>query len=75
MKNRKIHYAGSVRTPKMRILAGWAACCSGDRADGIRAEGAHTRAVSAVTCKACLRMMAKDPSIDMGHVEDENGTN
>jgi len=71
MKNRRIHYGGSVSTPRMRILAGWAACCSGDRAVRIRAEGAHTRAVSAVTCKACLRVMAKDQSIDMGHVGDE----
>jgi len=61
----KIHYAGAVRTPRMRILAGWAACCSGDRAIAIQKAGAHTRAVSVVSCKACLRVMAKDPSIEI----------
>lgn len=48
----------------MRILAGWAACCSGYKAEEIAKAGAHTRDVSAVTCKACLRTMAKDPSIN-----------
>ena len=73
MKNRKIHYAGAVRTPRMRILAGWAACCYGHRAEQIRADGAHTRDPAAVTCKACLRWMAKDPSIDMKNAGNADG--
>ena len=57
---RKIHYAGRVRTPKTLILPGWAACCSGEKAHKIRADGAHTYVIEEVNCAACLRMMAKD---------------
>jgi hypothetical protein len=65
MQKQKIHYAGAVQTPTMNILPGWAACCSGHAAYAIRRAGAHTRAVSAVTCKKCLRVMHQDPSIEM----------
>lgn len=54
-----IHYAGAVRTARMRVLPGWAACCSGDKADRIRAEGQHTYDPTKVTCTACKRVMAK----------------
>ena len=32
MRKKKIHYAGPIRTHRVRVLAGWAACCSGSRA-------------------------------------------
>ncbi len=32
-----IHYSGQVRTPRTKILAGWAACCSGAKAEQIKA--------------------------------------
>jgi hypothetical protein len=63
MKNSKIHYAGAVRTPTMKILPGWAACCSGDKAERIRLSGANTWEPALVTCMACKRAMAKDRSI------------
>jgi hypothetical protein len=60
MKTQTLHYAGPIRTTTTYILAGWAACCSGDRAVRIRAEGRNTYIPERVTCKACLRMMALD---------------
>ena len=60
MTARKLHFAGAVRTPRMMILAGWAACCSGYRAEQIREEGRNTHDREAVTCRACLRVMAKE---------------
>ena len=63
MKAATIHYAGAVQTPTVRILGGWAACCSGDRARRIRAEGRHTYDLLAVTCRTCLRVMARDPRL------------
>ena len=73
MKKPKIHYAGAVRTPTVKILPGWAACCSGDKADRIRSAGANTYDPEMVTCAACRRVMAKDKSIfDLKH-EDPCG--
>jgi len=60
---KKIHYSGAVRTPRTKILPGWAACCSGVKADRIRADGNNTADPAKVTCAACLRVMAKDESI------------
>ena len=57
---RKMHYAGAVRTPRMNILGGWAACCSGEKAERIKAEGLNTYDIGGVTCAACKRTMAKD---------------
>lgn len=54
-----IHYAGAIEHRNGWILAGWAACCSGDRAVNIRARGQHTYRRSDVTCKACLAMIAR----------------
>lgn len=54
-----IHYAGAVRTMRMRVLPGWAACCSGEKADRIRAESRHTYDPAKVTCAACKRVMTK----------------
>jgi len=63
MKKSKIHYAGAVKTPRMRILGGWSACCYGDKAERIRAEGRNTYDIGEVTCAACRRMMAKDERV------------
>lgn len=63
MKFRKIHYAGSVHTPRRDIPAGWAACCKGGKAVRIRREGAHTPSLAKVTCRACLRVMEKDKGL------------
>lgn len=41
------------------MLAGWAVCCSGDKAFAVRAYGNHTYDRSEVTCKACLKVLAK----------------
>lgn len=60
MKTKKIHYAGPIRTHRVRILAGWAACCSGDKAEQIRRDRQHTYDPAKVTCGACLRMIALD---------------
>jgi hypothetical protein len=69
MKIKKIHYAGAVNTPRMKILPGWAACCSGDKADRIRANGNNTMNPKDVTCAACRRIMAKDSRLNGGTVE------
>lgn len=66
-----IHYSGAVRTPRTRILAGWAACCSGIKAERIRANGNNTDNPANVTCRACLRVMAKDESIFACNHEDQ----
>jgi len=70
MKKPKIHYSGGVRTPRVKILPGWAACCSGEKAERIRAAGANTYDPTEVTCAACKRVMAKDPSIFKVQHED-----
>ncbi len=41
------------------LLAGWAACCSGDRAWRIKRLVRLTRDPAAATCKTCLRMIEK----------------
>ena len=62
-KPKTLHYSGEVRTSRMHILPGWAACCYGDKAEAIRREGANTKFVNKVTCKACLKRMMKDPTL------------
>jgi hypothetical protein len=42
------------------LAASWAACCSGEKAERIRAAGTNTRDPALVTCAACKRVMAKD---------------
>lgn len=59
MSSNRIHYAGEVFTKRARILRGWAACCSGRRAENIRRDGANTMNPADVTCKACLRVMER----------------
>jgi len=70
MKEPKIHYSGGVRTPRMKILPGWAVCCSGIKAENIKDKGYSTDDTADVTCRACLRIMAKDESIFFGKFED-----
>ena len=55
----KIHYAGAVTAGRTHVLPGWAACCSGHRAEKIRAERQNTRDPEKVTCAACLKMMVR----------------
>ena len=54
-----IHYAGNIDWDGGRVLAGWAACCSGERAVKIRREKQHTYDHTKVTCKSCLKMIEK----------------
>lgn len=57
-----IHYAGPLlvltKRSVRRILGGWAACCSGERAERVRDLGQHSWDRAEVTCKACLRAIA-----------------
>ena len=59
MSHDVIHYSGSINWDGGIVLAGWAACCSGDQAVKIRAEKRHTCVRAGVTCKRCLKMIAK----------------
>lgn len=59
-----MHYAGALewcdaRGMKTSVSAGWSACCSGSRAEAIRAKGQNTDDPSRVTCRLCLRNMFK----------------
>jgi len=54
-----IHYAGPIQTARMRVLAGWAACCSGGRAAHIRARGNHSYDRDDVTCRLCLAVLRR----------------
>ena len=63
MKPKIIHYAGRLEWTTKRgshntVLAGWAACCSGRRAEAIRRERNHTYDPKLVTCKDCLQRLA-----------------
>lgn len=61
--HRRMHYAGAltVRSAKrvVSICAGWAACSTGPRAVAIRERGESTHNKAAVTCRACLSLIAK----------------
>lgn len=56
----RIHFAGEVRTKRMHVLPGWAACCSGEKADRIKRERQHTYKPQEVTCWSCRRVMLRD---------------
>lgn len=60
-----IHWSGGIRHSRGVRLPGWPCCVAGDRAVAIQREGNMTREPDRVTCRACLRMMAKDerPSV------------
>lgn len=74
MKKPKIHYSGEVITGNMRIIPGWAACCSGEKAERIRASGNNSTDPGNVTCAACKRVMAKDARI-IFNVQHEDPVN
>ncbi len=62
--SRVIHYAGALswRSAAERmtsVTAGFAACCSGERAERIARDEAHTYDLTAVTCGACKRAMQR----------------
>lgn len=62
MKPKVIHYAGALswldkKGAHSSVFAGWAACCSGDRATAIRREGNNTYEPAEVTCKTCLQRL------------------
>lgn len=62
---KRIHYAGALRYRSGRnatthVLAGWAACCSGDAARLVREHGNHTYDRAAVTCERCLAAIARE---------------
>lgn len=67
MKQPKIHYAGEIWDHISLMGAGWAACCSGDRAVAIRESGHNTYDRSKVTCNKCLYRIA---SHDKAHAQN-----
>lgn len=61
-KPKVIHFAGRLEWVDKRgfcttILAGWAACCSGRRAEAVRRDRNHTYDPKLVTCKECLKRL------------------
>ena len=59
---RRVHYAGCLtwfrRGTRTTVFAGFAACCSGIKADGIRRSGNSTFERTHVTCAPCrVRIM------------------
>lgn len=73
-----IHYAGALRIVRgntvTRISAGYAACCSGPRAEAIRARGNHTHDEDKVTCKRCLKAIAQSGVTLEGWALEIDGT-
>lgn len=66
----KMHYAGALDIQRTdgsitHILAGFAACCSGDRTRKIRAQGNHTYNPSDVTCVRCQKLLTDSASRDV----------
>lgn len=62
---RVVHFAGPLRYAGANghvttILSGWAACCTGLRAEQVRRRKAHSYVRTEVTCKACLKAMSKE---------------
>ena len=60
-----VHYAGAMGIHRKngrytKILAGWAACCSGELAEKIREIGNHTYDKSLVTCAKCKKQIAAE---------------
>jgi hypothetical protein len=62
----KIHYAGALEIRRgdrvTKIAEGYAACCSGRRANKIRGQGNHTWMLERVTCKPCMRLLTLSAS-------------
>jgi len=53
--SRAIHYSGGLDSPYR--LRGWPACCSGERAERIAAQGRQTADRFQVTCSRCVRLI------------------
>lgn len=70
----KMHYRGEIKTENGTWLAGWAPCCTGNRALAIREEERHTYDRSRVTCKACLKQLARHDAYAEKLESDDNGT-
>jgi hypothetical protein len=71
VQHRATHWAGGVRYRVGRegvvyMLPGWPACCSGDRAESIRAQHAQTFDRAAVTCARCRELLAKSDAYARG---------
>lgn len=58
-----MHYAGALAWVSgkrlVQIAAGYAACCSGEKAVKIMERGSHTYVATETTCKACLGCIEK----------------
>lgn len=54
-----IHYSGEIIHAMGHVLPGWAACCSGEKALKIARDHNTTGIREHVTCKSCLKMIAK----------------
>jgi hypothetical protein len=58
---RDTHYIGGVKHARGELLPGWPCCCTGERVLRImRSAAPLSWTASEVTCKGCLRVMAKD---------------
>lgn len=57
----RLHYSGGLRYRSrgrlVRVLAGWAACCSGEAAQRVADLGLHTDEPEEVSCLKCLRLL------------------
>lgn len=57
----RLHYAGGLRYRSrgqlVRVLAGWAACCTGEAAQRVANLGLHTDDPDEVSCAKCRRLL------------------
>ena len=58
------------RTAHMPPLPGWAACCYGDKAEKIRADGNNTRDIESVTCRACISRIRQSVELEKAEIAD-----
>lgn len=56
---RATHYEGGMTIGTTTWLPGWPCCCSGRRAEAIRAAGNLTSDRGRVDCRACLRQLRR----------------
>lgn len=63
MAEPSIHWGGGLSYPIRRgivtMARGYPCCCSGDRARKVRQDGTQTWDRAEVTCKTCLKLLAK----------------
>jgi len=60
-KSVAVHWIGGINHPRGTRLPGWPCCCTGERCERLADnDEACTRIPERVTCKGCLRWMAKD---------------